>query len=995
MKRKMLTSSLTVLLLLASLLPLVSVITTSSVFAKENESVFFDLQTELADLTDFGDGTVHLQKAGSPTLTIAGEKADKALTLSDRENDWYALDLKVNSFDFDYSAEYLVTIHGTTSEADKLVKIGEAGGSYSEFVRTNSDTSQNFTLEKTFTNTELKNLVDTNTNLRIQAETNVDFTITSFIITEKKVGATLPQAPETGLSAGTTVLYDLATDATLQNATANDTYTLPAILATSNPVTIKVASYNDKNSLLVTDRKQDWSGLDINKEQFKVDGKFVDGNYQIKVTGHADTKQAFPTDAKIKLAMNAAPWTTFDWVNVSQESPEFALNYDLDLSAQQLENLAYSFRIQGENNPEIDFYIDELTVSVTQAITYSFTFDETDKTNFESQWTTGGASTLSWADDFGNGDSYALKAVHKQADYNRVSSSIRFVPETPLPAGQYRVKADFFVPAQGAIGKESVLKGAAVLVNNNSSVSPGKIPTEGVAGAETYLMPVGEWVTLEGVTQEGFNSPVEAINFGFYTNGAPTHPDEWYIDNVEIEQIGAIEIEEWPEKEWDLSLKSLKEAYQNYFPIGNIMEVRDLEDDYNTAEMFKHHFNVMTPENAMKPDQISKAKDQYDFTAADKLVDWALNNGIALHAHTLVWHSQSAAWLNTGEAANRATASENMKNYIETVAGHYKGRATTWDVVNEAFANAGEGFDGSDWRTALRKDSPWYIAYANNNTKSSKTLTEDPSDYIYDAYVLARKTDPNAILYYNDYNEEIPAKRDAIALMVMALNQRWLTDDNYDGRLLIEGIGMQSHYWGDSFDAFLVDEALATFVATGAKVSISEVDMPVGAWNNQHNGKKLTKEEETQQAVNYAKLFALYKKYAKFIGRVTIWGKGDDQSWRASGMPLLFDNSFTAKEAYYAVLEPEKYLAEHADIAGDMPSFSPVGTSDTEPTEEPKKDIPNVTPSDNSKDKPKETPKDKPNKILPNTGEIISQISLLLGITMTCVILRKLKMTKK
>lgn len=357
---------------------------------------------------------------------------------------------------------------------------------------------------------------------------------------------------------------------------------------------------------------------------------------------------------------------------------------------------------------------------------------------------------------------------------------------------------------------------------------------------------------------------------------------------------------------WDLSLPSLAETYKDYFMIGNVMSARQTLDADLTA-MYKHHYNLVTAENDMKPQYLSPAKGIYYFSTADLLINWAEANDIKVHGHTLVWHSQSAAWLTTGadgKPLTRAEARANMKEYITNVAGHFRGKVISWDVVNEAFSDR-SGIP-ADWKDALRMDSPWYLAYENGADKSKG---ESGADYIYDAFVFTRLTDPDATLFYNDYNETDSWKREAMAMMAEELNEKWKADERNTepDRLLIEVLGMQAHYWTASLNVQAVETAITRFIKAGVKVAVTELDIPYGSWTNQHSA-PLTAEEELFQARLYAQLFEVYKKYAAHIERVTFWGKADSQSWRAMGSPLLFGRNFAAKQAYYAVIDPEGFL---------------------------------------------------------------------------------------
>jgi len=421
---------------------------------------------------------------------------------------------------------------------------------------------------------------------------------------------------------------------------------------------------------------------------------------------------------------------------------------------------------------------------------------------------------------------------------------------------------------------------------------------------------------------------------------------------IKVESVEE-EIFEWDPPAWDFSaaVPSIKDKYEGVFKIGNIMSPCDgitmncLTDAFQSTEFFKKHYNVVTLENHMKPNYMMPASNTTTtatgFVRADSVVTWANTNNIDVIGHTLVWHSQSPDWLNGGQGKQpltRQAAKANMKTYIDRVAGHYAGKVTTWDVVNEAFMNIGECFEEKeDWRDALRSSpchkaslnldvndhtsnqfSPWYDAYYNNGNLAAG---EHASDYIYDAFVLTRLADPGAQLYYNDFNEEFPLKAAAIAQMVVQLNEKWKTDPQNpnpsSNRLLIEGIGMQSHYYcgtmgtdiKGTYDFNNIRAAVELFASTGARISITELDIPAGSWSSAdtYNKVKLTPEDELNQAEKYAELMKLYLEYKDHIDRITFWGMSDGVSWRASGMPLLFDNSFKPKMAYHAVMNPDEY----------------------------------------------------------------------------------------
>jgi len=65
----------------------------------------------------------------------------------------------------------------------------------------------------------------------------------------------------------------------------------------------------------------------------------------------------------------------------------------------------------------------------------------------------------------------------------------------------------------------------------------------------------------------------------------------------------------------------LKDAFAGKFLIGT---AGDLPRGYSDAELanIKANYNIITPENSMKPQPIHPEEDTYNFTTPDALVQW-------------------------------------------------------------------------------------------------------------------------------------------------------------------------------------------------------------------------------------------------------------------------------------------------------------------------------------------------------------------------------------
>lgn len=394
------------------------------------------------------------------------------------------------------------------------------------------------------------------------------------------------------------------------------------------------------------------------------------------------------------------------------------------------------------------------------------------------------------------------------------------------------------------------------------------------------------WVKFEGSYR--YNS-VGGEYLTLYIESSNNTAASFYIDDITFEHTGTgpVDIQR--------DLVPLKAAYQNDFLIGNALSAEDLEGV--RLDLLKMHHNVATAGNAMKPDALQPTKGNFTFTAADAMVNKVLAEGMKMHGHVLVWYQQSPDWMNltTDAAGNkvplgRAEALTNLRTHIQGVMEHFGGRVISWDVVNEAMND--NPSNPSNWQAALRQ-APWQDAIG--------------ADYVEQAFLAAREVlddhpEWDIKLYYNDYNDDNQNKAQAIYSMVKEINDRYALA--HPGKLLIDGVGMQAHY-NINTNPDNVKLSLEKFISLGVEVSITELDIQAGSDNKQ------TEKELVDQGYLYARLMDIYKTHAANIARVTFWGMDDRTSWRASSSPLLFDRDLQAKPAYYGVIDPAKYMAEH------------------------------------------------------------------------------------
>jgi endo-1,4-beta-xylanase len=531
--------------------------------------------------------------------------------------------------------------------------------------------------------------------------------------------------------------------------------------------------------------------------------------------------------------------------------------------------------------------------------------------------------------DFGQDDNYSLRLTNVTGNYySGQGNYFRFnLPETMVMGGSYLLSWWVYIPSDRNHDKTSI-PGGGVNFNANFG-SPDHQPTNNRDLDTTTRM--DEWVNVQTTfTLDHSTGNVNFMLFRFRVNEPQRVPTVWYIDNIQVRQIS---FEEPITPEWDLSLPSLAARWEDYFIVGSILEPPLIQlNPRGVIDMYLHHYASVTAENAMKVNAISGGShatvrpNNLHLGGARTMVNFAEQHGLYMVGHTLVWHSQSAPWLYrsalTGEYLTRAEAKENMRWFIEQYAGYFEGRIHAWDVTNEVFTNGGGGnregdspegspiYPASTWQRALRNYVPWYRAFANG---ADFEAGERAYDYIYYAFVFARRYAPSALLIYNDFNEEAPLKRNAMATMVEYMNERWRNDSENNPaygnpphpeyeRLLIEVIGMQGHY-NDGTNMENIRESIERFIETGARIHVTELDINFRT-GVPENG-IMTETQLMRQAEKYAQLFAWYREFSDYIDRITFWGREDGTSWRSGGAPLHFDRFYRAKPSFWAVYDPD------------------------------------------------------------------------------------------
>lgn len=321
-----------------------------------------------------------------------------------------------------------------------------------------------------------------------------------------------------------------------------------------------------------------------------------------------------------------------------------------------------------------------------------------------------------------------------------------------------------------------------------------------------------------------------------------------------------------------LPTKTLKESSNGFF-VGMAMNSNRLDMNSYTA-IIEREFESMTSEWEMKMNIILPSKGNYNWSKADKIVNYCVSKGINIHGHALIWHSSTPDWLENYSGTD-AQFEQEVKEYITAVVTRYKDKVSSWDVVNEG------------------------VADQNGELRNTVFRQRMGDDYMAKCFQWAREADSDCKLFYNDYNMTSNiSKQNKVFELVADWKKR---------NIPIDGLGYQMHISYNFPSKEQIKAATDRAVDTGLLLHYSELDIRA---NPNKDIIKLTAERSTAQQLKYKEVVQIYNTIptANKFG-ITVWGLKDNDSWllphhnNTNEWPLLYDANFKAKKAYTGFLE--------------------------------------------------------------------------------------------
>jgi|SRR3989344_994060 len=320
------------------------------------------------------------------------------------------------------------------------------------------------------------------------------------------------------------------------------------------------------------------------------------------------------------------------------------------------------------------------------------------------------------------------------------------------------------------------------------------------------------------------------------------------------------------------TLRSVFENRNLY--IGAAVDIELLQTDKDYLELLRKEFNMVTPENAMKWWALQPKRDEFVFDDADEIVSFAKENNMAIRGHTLVWDKGFPKWLKEGDFKSEEIK-EIVKNHVQAVAKHFRGKFYCWDVINEALNS--KGLDENMF--LFNHLGPKYVGLI---------------------FRWAHEADPNVKLFYNEWGADRPNNKfEALYKLVAGLIEEGVP---------IHGVGLQMHVGlgnprltGKYPAPGEVKNVIERLGRLGLEVHITEMDVQIQGGVGSHE------ERLREQAMAYKNILQEAISCSNFKALVQ-WGVEDKHSWiheftGEHDAPLLFDENYQPKPAYFAVKE--------------------------------------------------------------------------------------------
>jgi len=318
---------------------------------------------------------------------------------------------------------------------------------------------------------------------------------------------------------------------------------------------------------------------------------------------------------------------------------------------------------------------------------------------------------------------------------------------------------------------------------------------------------------------------------------------------------------------------------------GTTISAAQITGDPPFVALVRQEASLVVAENEMKWQVMNRgAAGDDDYGPADTIANFAAANNLVLRGHNLLWYHRTPNWY--FDLTDRQQQLQAVVAHIQQLAGRYRGRIYSWDVVNEPI----EPKDG-------RPDG----------LRSAVFLETLGPEYLDLAYHTTRDTDPQARLVVNEYDIELDApEQEARRIALLRLLERMRRSGTP-----VDAVGVQAHLTavgGPPFSAPVLRRFFAEIAKLGLTIEITELDV-----TDEHAPADIGVRDRLVADTYRRFLDAALDEPA--VKMVVTWGLSDRHSWivrretyrtkwrtdDAASRPLPFDADLEPKPAFDAM----------------------------------------------------------------------------------------------
>ena len=329
---------------------------------------------------------------------------------------------------------------------------------------------------------------------------------------------------------------------------------------------------------------------------------------------------------------------------------------------------------------------------------------------------------------------------------------------------------------------------------------------------------------------------------------------------------------------------------------GTTIAAAQITGDPSFVDLVREQAGLVVAENEMKWQVMNRgAPDDDDYGPADTIANFASANHLVLRGHNLLWYHRTPSWY--FDLPSRQEQERAVVRHIQKLAGHYRGKIHSWDVVNEPIEPKDGRPDGLRTKVFLETLGPEYLDLA---------------------YRTAKEADPAARLVVNEYDIELDSPEQE-ARRVALLH---LLDTMKRSGTPVDAVGIQAHLTavgGPPFSAAKLRRFLADIAGLGLTIQITELDV------TDENAPADIAVRDRLVADTYRRFLdtALDEPAVKMV---VTWGLSDRHSWivrretyeakwRTDGVlsrPLPFDTDLEPKPACEAIAQSFAHAPQRA-----------------------------------------------------------------------------------